>query len=152
MKPREIKKSEGTYRPDRDRNRGVEFKGVSKLNPPQDFTKSQKKLFNSLVKELGIDGYNMLTTMDSLALGLLTEVYDEYLTIKRIIDTDGHVIQYKNINGEISSKPHHLVPYKRQVFNDVLKMLKEFGLTATSRNRVAFRPTAEEKKDDDWNF
>ncbi len=149
--PNEIKKINGTYRSDLDKNKDVPFTGVSDLTPPQKFTRSQKKIFNQLVRELGIDGYNLLTTLDSFSVGMLAEVYDEYLNITKIIEKEGSYINYIGSTGKPSTKAHPLLAYKRQVFTDVIKLLKEFGLTPVSRNKVQYKPITE-GNNDDWNF
>lgn len=49
MKPQEIKKQEGTYRPDRDKNKDVEFDKVKSMTAPSFLKGEAKKAFQILV-------------------------------------------------------------------------------------------------------
>ena len=123
MKPQEIKKQEGTYRPDRDVNKDVEFTKVDSISSPTFIKGESKKAFDLLVSELGINGYGLLTTLDASAIILLADAYGEYINVSKTIAKEGMVIQDFNNRNAIVQKPHPLLSYKRQLFRDISAML-----------------------------
>ncbi|WP_268034813.1 phage terminase small subunit P27 family [Algoriphagus sp. PAP.12] len=151
MKPQEIKKQEGTYRPDRDKNKDVEFDKVDSMTAPSFLKGESKKAFQILVDELGLNGYGLLTTLDATAIILLADAYGEYLRVCKEIEEDGLVIEDYNNRKALVQKAHPLLGYKRQLFRDIVVLLKEFGCTPASRNKVEFVPI-NQQEDSDFDF
>lgn len=151
MVPNEIKKLNGTYREDRDKNKNVNFDNVESAKPPKFLKLEGKKNFNLLIDQLGYNGYNILTNIDLPALTLLADVYTEYIEVTKTIEKEGIIIEDYNNRNKIVKKIHPLTGYKRQLFNDLTKMLKEFGMSPSSRNKVEFKPS-NNNEDSEWNF
>lgn len=151
MKTQELKKQEGTYRPDRDKNKDVEFDKVESITAPAFIKGESKKAFDLLVNELGLNGYGLLTTLDAPAIALLADAYGEYIKVCKIIDTEGLIIEDYNNRNAIVKKSHPLLSYKRQLFRDIMDVLKQYGMTAMSRSKVEFKATSE-VSDEDFNF
>ena len=151
MKTQEVKKQEGTYRADRDKNKEVIFDKVESISAPTFLKGESKKAFDLLVNELGLNGYGLLTTLDAPAIALLADAYGEYIKVCRTIEKEGMVIEDFNNRNAIVQKPHPLLSYKRQLFKDIMDVLKQYGMTAMSRSKVEFKPT-NEVTDKDFNF
>ncbi|MCH7396575.1 phage terminase small subunit P27 family [Belliella sp. DSM 107340] len=151
MKPNEIKKIDGTYRADRDKNKDVKFDSVQAFKPPTFLKGEKKKIFLNLIEELGLQGYNLLTSLDAPALVMLSDVYGEYIKVTRLIDKEGEIIQDFNNRNKLVSKQHPLLGYKRQLFSQVFDVLKQFGMTPSSRNKVEFKPNNNDDNDE-FNF
>lgn len=150
MIPNEIKKLNGTYRADRDTNKDVNFEGVESMKTPTFLSKESKKNFKLLVEELGIKGYNLISTLDGPALTLLADAYGEYIEVSKQLEEEGLIIEDYNNRAKLVKKMNPLASHKRMLFNDISRMLKEFGMTPSSRNKVEFRPVT--NNNDDWNF
>jgi P27 family predicted phage terminase small subunit len=150
MIPNEIKKLNGTYREDRDKNKDVVFDPVESMKVPTFLKGESRKNFKLLIEQLGLNGYNVITTLDAPALTLLADVYGEYIQITKKIEQDGFILSEHNSRGKIVTKLNPLTSYKRMLFNDIQRMLKEFGMTPSSRNKVEFKPLNDNT--DDWNF
>ncbi|MEB2775221.1 phage terminase small subunit P27 family [Algoriphagus sp. D3-2-R+10] len=151
MIPNEIKQLNGTYRADRDKNKDVKFDSIESMKVPVFLKGESRKNFKLLVDQLGINGYDVLTSLDAPALTLLADVYGEYITVTKTIESEGLIIEDYNNRGKLVKKLSPLASYKRMLFNDIARLLKEFGMTPSSRNKVEFKP-ANESKEDEFNF
>lgn len=152
MIPSEVKKLNGTYRADRDKNKDVEFDSIESMKVPTFLKGESRKNFKLLIDQLGINGYNVVTSLDAAAIVLLSDVYGEYITVSKEINVQGTLIEDYNSRGKMVKKLNPLTNYKRVLFNDIIRILKEFGLTPASRNKIEFQPSGKKTEDDDFDF
>lgn len=151
--PRQLKKEKGTYRSNEDPNKDVKFEIVESIKVPTFLKGESKKSFLLLVDELGLNGYKLLTKLDIPALVLLSDAYGEYIETCKVINKEGRTMTQKNSRGKDNTVQHPLLSYKRQLFKDIILLLKEFGLTPASKNRVEFNPlNGAEAHDTDFDF
>lgn len=150
--PREIKKQKGTYQPSRDLNKDVKFEIVESVKVPSFLKGESRKSFLLLVNELGLNGYRILTKLDIPALVLLSDAYGEYIETCKVINSEGRTIVQKNSRGKDNTVQHPLLSYKRQLFKDITLMLKEFGLTPASKNRIEFGIIDNDTEDTEFDF
>ncbi len=131
--PTEIKRQRGTLRDDRINPNEPQ----SPLNIPPVPTwlseDGQKSFF-----ELSIMLHDMsvLTQADELSLTLLCDAYGDYKQAKEIINTLGPTQDVTSREGHTKSIQRPEVIIANQAFVRVFQLLKEFGLTPSSRAKV----------------
>jgi len=131
--PTEIKRQRGTLRDDRMNPNEPQ----SPLNIPPVPTwlseDGQKSFF-----ELSIMLHDMsvLTQADELSLTLLCDAYGDYKQAKEIINTLGPTQDVTSREGHTKSIQRPEVIIANQAFVRVFQLLKEFGLTPSSRAKV----------------
>jgi len=131
--PTEIKKQRGTLRKDRlNPNEPV----LSSVLPPIPSWLSEdgQKAFSELSTLL--HDMSVLTQADEIALTLLCDAYSEYKKAKESVNKFGATIDI--ISREGNSKPtiRPEVQIANQSFVRIFQLLKEFGLTPSSRAKV----------------
>ena len=82
---------------------------------------------------------NVGTRVDGLALSLLSDQVAMYLRLRRTILDEGELINTQNINGDPVIKPHPAISPLNQAFTNINRLLREYGLTASSRSHLNAR-------------
>tara|TARA_R100001198_G_C5204309_1_gene192122 strand:+ start:426 stop:899 length:474 start_codon:yes stop_codon:yes gene_type:complete len=131
--PTELKKQRGTLR--KDRLNPNEPKLPCVIPPiPTWLSEDGQKAFAELSTLL----YDMsvLTQADELALTLLCDAYSEYKKAKEIVNELGSTMEVVSREGNSKSVIRPEVQIANQSFVRVFQLLKEFGLTPSSRAKV----------------
>lgn len=85
----------------------------------------------------------LLTRLDALALALLVDALGEYLDAREIVAQTGLTTETDNLNVI----QHPAVGIMHRAWENVLKILREFGLTPSARSGVAVAPADKDGKD-----
>jgi len=131
--PTEIKKQRGTLRQDRmNPNEPVLPSVIPPI--PTWLSEDGQKAF----AELSILLHNMavLTQADELALTLLCDAYSEYKKAKEVVNKLGATVEVLSREGNSKPTIRPEVQIANQAFVRVFQLLKEFGLTPSSRAKV----------------
>lgn len=115
--------------------------------PPADLPPEQKKHWDAAVELL--DNMGILTVADALPLHLLTRATSEYLWYCDMAPIGSDVLfseGAKNADGEVTKEGkmywNMAAAARNQAWGRLLEMLREFGLTPSSRSRIAAKPKA----------
>tara|TARA_R100000329_G_scaffold87160_1_gene73408 strand:- start:4971 stop:5444 length:474 start_codon:yes stop_codon:yes gene_type:complete len=131
--PTEIKKQRGTIRKDRENPKEPVLDPV--IPPiPTWLSKDGQKAFVEL-SNLLFD-MKVLTEADSLSLTLLCDSYSEYKKAKEVVNELGTTMEVTSREGNTKSVIRPEVQVANQSFVRVFQLLKEFGLTPSSRAKV----------------
>lgn len=131
--PTELKKQRGTLR--KDRMNENEPKLPSVIPPiPTWLSEDGQKAFSELSTLL--HDMSVLTQADELALTLLCDAYSEYKRAKEIVNELGATMEVTSREGNTKSVIRPEVQIANQSFVRVFQLLKEFGLTPSSRAKV----------------
>lgn len=131
--PTELKKQRGTLR--RDRMNENEPKLPSVIPPiPTWLSEDGQKAFSELSNLL--HDMSVLTQADELALTLLCDAYSEYKRAKEVVNELGATMEVTSREGNSKSVIRPEVQIANQSFVRVFQLLKEFGLTPSSRAKV----------------
>jgi P27 family predicted phage terminase small subunit len=131
--PTELKKQRGTLR--KDRLNKNEPKLPSVIPPiPTWLSEDGQKAFSELSNLL--HDMSVLTQADELALTLLCDAYSEYKKAKEIVNELGATMEVTSREGNTKSVIRPEVQIANQSFVRVFQLLKEFGLTPSSRAKV----------------
>jgi len=131
--PTEVKKQRGTLRSDRQNSNEPVL--VPTIPPiPTWLSEDGQKAFSDLSNLL----YDMsvLTEADCLSLTLLCDSYSEYKKAKEVINEFGSTMEVVSREGNSKSVIRPEVQIANQSFVRVFQLLKEFGLTPSSRAKV----------------
>ena len=135
-KPTKVLQLHGTFRSDR-RNRDEPQPEIAIPDRPE-FLKGEaarewQRLVPLLVKE------KCLTEWDRAALAAYCQTWKEY----RALCVRVHrVSQYTTLTSQGTEIQHPLVGAKNTAFNNLLRICGEFGLTPSSRTRLAVGPAS----------
>tara|TARA_R110000824_G_scaffold386074_1_gene580545 strand:- start:1393 stop:1869 length:477 start_codon:yes stop_codon:yes gene_type:complete len=133
MIPTEIKRQRGTLR--KDRSNANEPKLPSVIPPtPTWLSEDGQKAFVELSNLL--HDMSVLTQADELALTLLCDAYSEYKSAKEIVNSLGATVEIMSREGNSKPTIRPEVQIANQAFVRVFQLLKEFGLTPSSRAKV----------------
>ena len=131
--PTELKKQRGTLR--KDRMNENEPKLPSVIPPiPTWLSEDGQKAFSELSTLL--HDMSVLTQADELALTLLCDAYSEYKKAKEVVNELGATMEVTSREGNTKSVIRPEVQIANQSFVRVFQLLKEFGLTPSSRAKV----------------
>ena len=131
--PTELKKQRGTLR--KDRLNENEPKLPSVIPPiPTWLSEDGQKAFSELSNLL--HDMSVLTQADELALTLLCDAYSEYKKAKEVVNELGSTMEVTSREGNTKSVIRPEVQIANQSFVRVFQLLKEFGLTPSSRAKV----------------
>lgn len=131
--PTELKKQRGTLR--KDRMNDNEPKLPSIIPPiPTWLSEDGQKAFSELSTLL--HDMSVLTQADELALTLLCDAYSEYKRAKEVVNELGATMEVTSREGNSKSVIRPEVQIANQSFVRVFQLLKEFGLTPSSRAKV----------------
>ena len=138
-KPQATKKLQGTYRPDRDG--GAEDALTNKKpNCPAWLSKEGKAEWRRIANELHQAG--LLKLVDRAALAAYCEAFGRWQQAEKLVQEKGLLVKTKN--GNVIQSP--AVGVANVAMRDMLKLLKEFGMTPVSRSRL--KVDKPEKEDD----
>ena len=131
--PTELKKQRGTLRADRTNPNEPKLPSVIPATPTWLSETGQKAFI-----ELGelLHDMSVLTQADSMALELLCDAYSEYKQAKEVVNTLGATQDVTSREGNTKSILRPEVQIANQSFVRVFQLLKEFGLTPSSRAKV----------------
>ena len=133
MIPTEIKRQRGTLR--KDRTNPYEPKLPVAIPPtPTWLSEDGQKAFVELSTLL--HDMSVLTNADELALTLLCDAYSEYKSAKQIVNSLGATVEIMSREGNSKPTIRPEVQIANQAFVRVFQLLKEFGLTPSSRAKV----------------
>lgn len=140
-KPTALKKLEGTYRKDRAVGNEPDLK-VELPDRPHwlDEDPLAAQLFEQVTKYMV--AMQIGTSVDGLALSMLSDQVAMYLRLRRTILEEGELITTVNTNGDQVIKPHPALGPLNQAFTNCQRLLREYGLTASSRAGVNARADA----------
>ena len=131
--PTELKKQRGTLR--KDRLNENEPKLPSVIPPiPTWLSEDGQKAFSELSNLL--HDMSVLTQADELALTLLCDAYSEYKNAKEVVNQLGATVEVMSREGNSKPTIRPEVQIANQAFVRVFQLLKEFGLTPSSRAKV----------------
>ena len=77
------------------------------------------------------------TQVDGVALSLLADQMATYLRLRQVVLEEGEVIEQMSGAGNVIKKVHPALPQMQSCFAAILRMLREYGLTASSRTNVS---------------
>lgn len=137
-KPTKVKKSQGTYRKDRDKGPEPEYKLIAN-KPPAFLNKKEKSEWKYLVSMLTDSG--VAKASDAHALTMLAKDIVEYLTMSSKVEKDGNFIK----SGERTEYAPWLI-VRNQAWDRVYKMMGQFGLTPASRSKIIVERKKEKSK------
>lgn len=107
-------------------------KGVPRM--PAHLTPKAKSAWKSIGPELARMG--VLTLADGPALELLCDAYAEYRAARDVVRADGATYESVSVHGAMTRvRPE--VAIAADAWRRVASMLREFGLTPSSRTKVA---------------
>lgn len=115
-------------------------KGVP--STPKHFSKQEKYWFKRMAEELNHIG--VITTLDGMALELMIGAYVEWRHHRDVIAEVGESYQTTTSTGDIIIRAHPQVAMRDRAFNNIHKMMSEFGITPASRSKVSSDKPAEE--------
>jgi P27 family predicted phage terminase small subunit len=131
--PTEIKRQRGTLRKDRmNPNEPI----LPSIIPPIPSWLSEdgQKAFSELSNLL--HDMSVLTQADELALTLLCDAFSEYKKAKEVVNKLGSTMEVISREGNSKSTIRPEVQIANQSFVRIFQLLKEFGLTPSSRAKV----------------
>ena len=131
--PTEIKKQRGTLRKDRE-NQNEPKLSPTKPPIPTWLSEDGQKAFIEL-SNLLFD-MSVLTQADELSLTLLCDSFSEYKKAKEVVNELGSTMEVTSREGNTKSVIRPEVQIANQSFVRVFQLLKEFGLTPSSRAKV----------------
>ena len=142
--PTELKKQRGTLR--KDSLNPNEPKLPCIIPPiPTWLSEDGQKAFAELSTLL--HDMSVLTQADELALTMLCDSYSEYKKAKEIVNELGSTMEVTSREGNSKSVIRPEVQIANQSFVRVFQLLKEFGLTPSSRAKVNAIENASSKTD-----
>lgn len=86
----------------------------------------------------------VITTLDGMALELMIGAYVEWRHHRDVIAEVGESYQTTTSTGDIIIRAHPQVAMRDRAFNNICKMMLEFGITPASRSKVSIDKPAEE--------
>ena len=94
-----------------------------------------KQAWKAIIPEL--EKLGVIATCDGKALALLCEAFAEWKNAKEKVSKMGEVIPIKNPDGSLKYlQQNPYVSIARKSGSDLLRLLREFGLTPASRTRI----------------
>lgn len=124
------KELSGTGRADRASGPSPAFKPGKPTRAPVFLDEDARALWHKLADMLAAGG--VMTTGDAVALGLLADALLEYREAKDVMAQHG-AIAYGNSGAPYA---HPAAVQVRQLRADIRNLLKDFGLTPASRDKV----------------
>lgn len=107
-------------------------KGVPEV--PEYFNEREAYWFNEIGNKL--DKYGVMTTLDAHSLEMLIKAYSEYREADEGIKAEGMIIKTVGYNKQPVTKTNPLVPIRADAWKKVTSILKEFGMTPSSRTKI----------------
>ena len=114
----------------------------ARLSCPRWLSADGRRAWRELVPLL--DGMQVLTTADRMALTMLCDAYSEWLTAREVIQDKGETYETETTNGSVKYSPRPEVAHAADAWRRVKSMLAEFGLTPASRSRLSVESPTED--------
>ncbi len=131
--PTVLKQERGTYRADRTVSNEAQFPVNDRMpSPPDTLNEYGQQVWRAYGKMLLDAG--LLTKGDYIALELLCQAYGRWIEAEKQVAKHGTVLKSKT-SGNLFQNPYLSVA--NRAWEQVKKMLAEFGLTPAERTRVA---------------
>ena len=134
-KPVALKKLESTFRKDRA--------PINVLELPNDFAAkpdwtNHDEIASSLYDEVSLTIHSMgiSSKADGIAIALLADQLATYLKLRAMVLADGLIVETISSTGANIQKPHAALAQMNISYTNIVKMMGEYGLTASSRAKV----------------
>lgn len=108
---------------------------TDKIRCPFWLDKVARSEWNALLKEL--KELDLMTNIDTDALAIYCDAYSQYVECTQVIREEGLMVEYTNKAVETNEVPHPLLSKKIQIHNQMKSLATEFGLTPSSRAKLA---------------
>jgi P27 family predicted phage terminase small subunit len=95
---------------------------------------------------------DLLSNIDTTALALYCEAVSEYVDAVKQLREEGTTIKYTNTKGETNTIKHPALQVKKDNYQVIKDMLKEFGLTPSARASLAINFEGADNKAEDDEF
>jgi P27 family predicted phage terminase small subunit len=112
----------------------LQFK-ADNIATPTWLREDARPYFDALTQEF--EGMDLLRNVDVNALALYCDALLDYVTFTAIIEREGVMTEHTNKAGAENSVPHPLLSKKKQAFDQMSKLMSEFGLTPSARTKLA---------------
>lgn len=147
--PTAKKKLTGTYRPGESNKYEPMLPASLPDRPPWvDEDPDTAAIFDQVVEYCRYMGIH--TKVDGIGVSLLAEQLVQYLQLRAVIREEGMMIKHVATNGSEVTKVHPALAQMNAQFGALLRMLREYGLTASSRANVSAAPEQEINSFDDF--
>jgi len=135
-KPTALKKLNGTFKKERE-NPNEPNLGIAYPDKPEwlGFDPLSSQLFDQVSAYLV--AMRVSTSVDGLAISLLSDQVAFYLRLRKQILEEGEIIKSYNSGGETVSKAHPAIVPMNQSFTNITRLMREYGLTASSRSNIS---------------
>ena len=142
-KPTALHKLQGTYRPREHGSRNEPEVPDAKATLPRwaGLEGEAEKCYRRLAPMLS--SMRVLTEADVAALVQLARRYGEYMHAAELVEESGTTYTSQGREG-IQIKPHPNVAIRDRAWQDFQRGLAEFGLTPSSRSKIAAPPKQDE--------
>lgn len=97
-----------------------------------------------------IVGMRVGTEVDGIALGLLADQLAVYIELREQVRREGAIIELEGASGQLKRVAHPAMPLMKEASTLVIKLLREYGLTAASRTNINAEPEKEVSSFDDF--
>ncbi len=96
-------------------------------------------------KELStlLSNMRVLTVADRYSLALLCDIFSEYIETRKFLHHHGSTYELKTKNGEIMFRNRPEVTKSAELFKRVISLMRDFGLTPSSRSGISIEPDPE---------
>ena len=142
-KPTALKVIQGTYRP--DRANPSEPRPRPGIPPCPKFLQGEaREAYRKTAKKLARIG--LLTELDDMALSMLCQSWAEYLEATDQVRKTGMLV--KSPNGFPVFNPYLVIA--NQAVKKVRSLLAEFGMSPSSRSRIAATGAGHENESGEW--
>ena len=135
--PSSMLRLRGSWRADLNANEPQPTSGTPAK--PEDLEPLASAVWDHMVRELS--AMRVLTIADGYALEMLARTWSKWQEAESNLAKHGPVFPIRNPDGTLKylqQSPY--VAIARHVGDQVLKLLREFGLTPSSRTRIAIEP------------
>ena len=90
-----------------------------------------------------VEGMKVATAVDGVALSMLADQLSIYIGLREQVRREGVIIELEGSMGQIKQVPHPAMVLIDRNANLIIKLLREYGLTAASRANIKTELDAE---------
>ena len=133
-KPEALKKLEGTFRKDRAQDSVTVPAGI----PTKPAWTDHDPIASALYDQVAAHCYSMGvgTEVDSIGFALLSDQLSMYLRLRAVVNSEGLMVQSEGAQGQTKNRPHPALAQMNISYSNIVKMMGEYGLTASARTKV----------------
>ena len=143
--PTAIKLARGSWRGDAEDKKGPKAK-AGKPRMPAWLDPRAKAAWKAIVPEL--EQLGVLATCDAHALSLLCEAFSEWKQAKIMLAKTPHVKAIHNPDGSLKYlQTNPYVSISRKAGEELLRLLREFGLTPAARTRIEIKANSDQSSE-----